>query len=52
MGVNRSGYYKWLKRGKNQYELNREEITNMINDIHKKHPSYKYHVIATKNVRL
>ena len=20
MGVNRSGYYKWLKRGKNQYE--------------------------------
>lgn len=48
MSVNRSGYYKWLHRGKNQYELNREEITNMAKDIHLKHPSYGYHVIAAE----
>ena len=47
MGVNRSGYYKWLHRGKNQYELNRDDITNMAKIIHNEHPSYGYHVIAS-----
>ena len=47
MGVNRPGYYKWLHRGKNQYELNRDDITNMAKIIHNEHPSYGYHVIAS-----
>jgi hypothetical protein len=48
MGINRSGYYKWLNRDKNQYELNRIDITNMARQIHKEHPSYGYHAIAAE----
>ena len=48
MGVNRSGYYKWLHRGKNQYELNREDITKLVKIIHNEHPSYGYHAIASE----
>ena len=50
MRIHRSGYYKWLHRGKNQYELNRMDITKLAKDIHKKHPSYGYHGIA-KEIR-
>lgn len=46
MNVNRSGYYKWLNRDKNQYQLDREDITIMASEIHKEHPSYGYHRIA------
>ena len=48
MRVNRSGYYKWLHRGKNQYELNRDDITNLAKIIHNEHPSYGYHIIASE----
>lgn len=46
MEINRSGYYQWLHRDKNQYELNRIEITKEIKEIHQIFPSYGYHAIA------
>ena len=47
MKVSRSGYYKWLKdKDKlNQYEINRKDLGNLINDIHNRKPSYGYHRI-------
>ena len=50
MCVNRSGYYKWLKRGPNQYELDRTDLTVFIKETHEDYPSYGYHSIA-KEVR-
>ena len=46
MSVNRSGYYKWLNRDINQYERNRKDLTVLIREEHKKHPSYGYHALA------
>ena len=46
MSVNRSGYYIWLGRGKNQYELDREILAGYIKEEHRKHPSYGYHALA------
>ena len=48
MNVNRSGYYKWKTRKgkKNRYQKNREILTSLILDVHKKHKSFGYHSIA------
>ena len=48
LDVNRSGYYKWLKRkGKpNKYEKDRELLTELLEEAHQKHPSYGYHRLA------
>lgn len=48
MSVNRSGYYKWKNRKgkKNQYEINRDLLTQLIIELHEKHKSYGYHRIA------
>lgn len=48
MAVNRSGYYKWRsRRGKNnRYERNRKQLTKLLEEAHKKHPSYGYHRLA------
>lgn len=48
MNVNRSGYYKWCaRRGKkNQYEKDRETLTDLLYEAHQKHPSYGYHRLA------
>lgn len=48
MNINRSGYYKWLKRSrqKNQYEKDRELLTKFLWEEHKNHPSYGYHRLA------
>ena len=48
MNVNRSGYYKWrTRRDKpNQYEMNRYLLTELLQEIHEKHPSYGYHRLA------
>jgi len=45
MNVNRSGYYKWKNRRNipNRYERNRNELTNLILEEHKLHPSHGYH---------
>lgn len=45
--VSRSGYYKWFKNKDklNQYELNRKNLGVLIQDIHKRKPSYGYHRI-------
>lgn len=48
MSVNRSGYYKWLNRDINQYEKDRNDLSVLIKDEHKKHPSYGYHALAKK----
>ena len=47
MGVNRSGYYKWLNRKElNHYQKDRLELINEIKIAHQKHPSYGYHRLA------
>ena len=47
MNVSRSGYYKWLKNKDilNQYEKNRKNLGELIENIHKRKPSYGYHRI-------
>ena len=47
MKVSRSGYYKWLKNKDilNNYEINRRDLGELIQDIHKRKPSYGYHRI-------
>lgn len=44
MNVSRSGYYKWLKNKDilNKYEIDRLELKKIIEDIHKRKPSYGY----------
>ena len=48
MNVNRSGYYKWRTRKgtKNQYEKDRELLTELLLEAHNKHRSYGYHRLA------
>ena len=48
LDVNRSGYYKWLKRRNtpNRYEQDRALLTELLQDAHEKHPSYGYHRLA------
>lgn len=48
MGINRSGYYKWLNRPKNHYELKRIEIIKQVEEVHGVFPSYGYHAIAAE----
>ncbi|MGI6766815.1 MAG: hypothetical protein ACOX4R_06295 [Lentihominibacter sp.] len=42
MGVSRSGYYKWKSRGKSGWEKKREEIIEIVENVHKEHPSHGY----------
>ncbi len=44
MNISRSGYYKWIKTKDilNKYEINRLELKKIIEEIHKKKPSYGY----------
>lgn len=46
MIVNKSAYYKWLKRDINQYTKDRIELTKELTEEHKKHPTYGYHRLA------
>lgn len=48
MSVNRSGYYKWRSRlgKKNRYEIDREILTELLQEQHKLHPSHGYHQLA------
>ena len=48
LDVSRSGYYKWKHRqGKeNRYERDRKLLTDLLENAHKKHPSYGYHRLA------
>jgi pyruvate formate-lyase activating enzyme-like uncharacterized protein len=50
MNISRSGYYKWLNKRdkKNIYQINREIIQEMAEQIHRKKPSYGYHRIHKK----
>lgn len=50
MNISRSGYYKWLKTKDvlNQYEINRLELKQLIEDLHCKKPSYGYRRINSK----
>ena len=48
MSVNRSGYYKWLRRDINNYERNRRDLLVLIKEEHSLHPSYGYHALAGK----
>lgn len=49
MEVNRSGYYKWMKRRNHpsQYEYDRKLLTELLLEQHEKHKSYGYHRLAT-----
>lgn len=48
--VNRSSYYKWKnnknKNKENKYLKIRQELTELIQEEHKKHPSHGYHRLA------
>lgn len=48
MNVNRSGYYKWLKRKDkpNKYERDRQLLTELLKTAHDEHLSYGYHRLA------
>ena len=48
VGVSKSGYYKWKNRqGKpNRYEQDRQLLTELLTEQHKKHPSHGYHMLA------
>ena len=48
MSVNRSGYYKWLKRkdNPNRYEQDRIILTELLLEQHKKHKTKGYHYLA------
>lgn len=48
MGVNRSGYYKWLQRKNtpNRYVQDREYLTDLLTKIHKQHKVFGYHALA------
>ena len=49
LDVNRSGYYKWkARKGQlNRYEQDREDLTCLLLEAHKKHKTYGYHRLAT-----
>lgn len=42
LGVSRSGYYKWKKRGKSVQNQHRYRILNFVHIVHNKHPSHGY----------
>ena len=44
MNVSRSGYYKWIKTKDvlNNYEINRNDMCELVKEYHKKHPSWGY----------
>lgn len=48
LDVSRSGYYKWRNRRglKNRYEKDRQLLTELLQQVHQKHPSYGYHRLA------
>lgn len=48
MGVSKSGYYRWRgRRGTpNRYEQDRQLLTKLLMEQHKKHPSHGYHMLA------
>ena len=48
MDINRSSYYKWMKRQNNSSQriLQRETDINIIRKIHEKHPSHGYRWIS------
>lgn len=50
MKVSRSGYYKWLKTKDilNNYELNRNNMCDLVKDYHKKHPSWGIDILIGK----
>ena len=50
MNISRSGYYKWIKNKDvlNRYELDRLQLKELIEDIHRRKPSYGYRRINAK----
>ena len=48
MNINRSGYYKWKNRKDkpNRYEQDRELLTRLLKEGHKRHSTYGYHNLA------
>ncbi len=48
MELNRSGYYKWKRRQgqMNRYEKTRLELTERLQQAHRKYPSHGYHRLA------
>ena len=46
MGVSRSGYYKWKKRGPSDTDKHREYIVDLVKKTHEKHRTHGYRWIA------
>lgn len=46
MGVSRSGYYKWKKRGPSDTDKHREYILDLVQKTHEKHRTHGYRWVA------
>lgn len=46
MGVSRSGYYKWKKRGKSTRAIDRDKLLADVSRVHASHPSHGYRWVA------
>lgn len=48
LDISRSGYYRWKANQniKNRYEKDRDLLTELLQEAHRKHPSYGYHRLA------
>ncbi len=46
MNVSRAGYYKWKKRDKSPRQLKREEIIELVSQVHEKHSTHGYRWVA------
>lgn len=42
MGISRSGYYKWKKRGKSDRDIQRRELIALVDTVHAEHRSHGY----------
>ena len=42
MKVSRAGYYKWKKKDKSERKIKREEMVELVRDIHEKHKTHGY----------
>lgn len=53
LGVNKSSYYKWLNnKNVKQYQLDRNNLIDIVSLIHKKRPSYGYRRIRQRIITI
>lgn len=48
MGVSRSGYYKWKNHVKTDRDYNRDEMIEIVKQVHEEHPSHGHSKVNVK----